>query len=325
MAVTSGLKSINFFEYTAQKLCTKIKSIKKLSLCLIFLTFISSMLITNDVALLSFIPFTIILLVNCKQEKHLSYIIVLETIAANLGSMLTPMGNPQNLFLFSVMNISLLDFIKILLPYTIISGILLIVSIIPLKSKPIEISENEKIKISSKKELIVYFLLFIICILTVLKIIPSYITCLIILLSCLIFNRKVLQKIDYMLLLTFVAFFIFSNNISKIDFIKNIISSIIENNECYTSLLASQIISNVPSCLLLYPFSQNLKELLIGVNLGGLGTIIASLASLISFKIYLGAKQDYPDIKISSFNFLKIFTILNIIFLVFLIIYKILF
>lgn len=320
MLVIAGFQHLGVFSFCAKKLCNKIKSLRVLSLTLILLCFFSSMFITNDVALITFVPFAILILRETDNLKFVSFVIVMQTIAANLGSILTPLGNPQNLFLYSKMQINLFDFIKILFPYCLLSFVLIFIFNLFLPKKKIEQnilynkSQNSVLK-KNIKSIILCFVLFILCLLTVINLIPYYIVLLIVFLSVLFFNKKLLLDADYILLLTFVCFFIFTNNISNINSIKNFLVNLIHNKEFLVSLLTSQIISNVPAALLLQPFSKNLTELLLGVNIGGLGTLIASLASLISFKIY--SKEKDLNIK----TFFTTFTFLNLIFLAILILF----
>lgn len=318
MLVTGSLQKRGIFQKFALILTKKINTLPGICGTLIFLCFFSSMLITNDVALITFVPFAILLLKNLKKEKHILLTIILQTIAANCGSMLTPIGNPQNLFLFSKMQTdSILDFIFIVLPYTLVAGALLLLSLLFFPKEKIiadSILSDNKNKNSKNKTWICWFyaLCFIITLLSVLHLISGTIALIITLIVCLIFDKEQILKADYMLLLTFIAFFIFTGNIGQIDSIKNYLTNIVGGKEIICSILSSQVISNVPATLLLYPFSQNYQALLIGVNIGGLGTVVASLASLISFKFY--AKAEFPEKKSSSY-YLGIFTILNIIFL----------
>lgn len=315
MTVCAGLKECNIFDFCGEFLCSKVKSCRALCGILVFLCFFFSMFITNDVALLTFVPFSILLLSKIKKSELIIYVVVLQTIAANLGSMFTPMGNPQNLFLFSAMqnssNITFFDFAKILLPYTTVSGILLLLSLLPIKSeKLLNLELSSQTKITSKPKATIFCILFVLCFLTVLKILPSWILTIIILIFTLILNAALLKKVDYLLLLTFCGFFIFSGNIANIPFIKEFLLKITCQREFFVSLITSQIISNVPATLLLYPFCSNVKQLLLGVNIGGLGTIIASLASLISFKLYSKGVENSKTLE-----FFKIFTLCNILFL----------
>lgn len=314
MLVVIGFQNLGVFSFCADKLCSKVKNLRQLSLTLILLCFFSSMLITNDVALITFVPFAILILFQTQNIKYCAFIVVMQTIAANLGSILTPLGNPQNLFLFSKMQIPLFDFINILLPYCLISFVfILIFNLYIPKNKIQQINlENQNIKTFSKKDIkdiLLFSALFILCLLSVLNILPYYIVLVIVLLSVGIYNKKLLLQADYILLLTFVCFFIFTHNISNFTSIKTLLENLVDKKEFLISLITSQFISNVPSALLLEPFSKNLTELLLGVNIGGLGTLVASLASLISFKIYSKEKI------LSGKNFFITFTLLNLIFI----------
>ncbi len=316
MTVVAGFKSCEVFTVCANFLCRKMKSLRSISLSLILCCFLSSMFITNDVALITFVPFTILILSNLKCEKEAAFIIVLETIAANLGSMLTPLGNPQNLFLYTQMNISVKDFTLILLPYTFLSLVLLVIFTFAIKAVKTDGFTAEKSDSASeikniKLKLFIYSVLFVLCILCVLRIIPAGLLTAIIVLCVFFADRKLLLQVDYMLLLTFCAFFIFSGNIGKIEFIDNFLHFVVDGNEFITSLISSQIISNVPSAVLLEPFCMDKKALLLGVNIGGLGTLVASLASLISYKLY--NKSEIA--RTSRKNYMLIFTVMNLIFL----------
>ena len=314
MLVIAGFQNLGVFSFCAKKLCSKIKNLRTLSLTLILLCFFSSMLITNDVALITFVPFAILILKQTDNLKFSAFIIVMQTIGANLGSILTPLGNPQNLFLYSKMQITLFDFIKILFPYCALSFILILIFnlFIP-KNKIQQINlENQNIKTFSKKDIkdiLLFSVLFILCLLSVLNLIPYYFVLVIVFLSVGIYNKKLLLQADYILLLTFVCFFIFTHNISNFTSIKTLLENLVDKKEFLISLITSQFISNVPSALLLEPFSKNLTKLLLGVNIGGLGTLVASLASLISFKIYSKEKI------LSGKNFFITFTLLNLIFI----------
>jgi len=275
------------------------------------------MFITNDVALITFVPFTIDVLVMAALEKYLIRIIVLETIASNLGSMLTPIGNPQNLYLFSLSGMGLGDFISLMLPYTLISLVGLLAACVILIDKK---SVEEKVQLQStlteagKKKTIVYLLLFLFALTSVIRIISVYVVGLVILVVVFLIDRKILRKPDYALLFTFVFLFVFIGNMKRIPQINFWLRGIIQGNELITSVLASQVISNVPAAILLSGFTDNISALIVGTNLGGLGTIIASMASLISFKYY-GSTEGKKNAV-----YLGVFTLLNLIFLAILLI-----
>ncbi len=309
MAVMAGLNKLGLFRFFAEKLLSKTKSLKALGLTLCLLCFFSSMIITNDVALITFVPFAIVTLKLSGNEKLMIPIVTLQTIAANLGSMLTAIGNPQNLYLFSFFEMRIDMFFKTILPYAVLSLVMIIFLCLFLGQDKLERGKEliEKINFD-KKKIILYLILFIVSLLTVFRVIPYYITLIFSLISILIFDRKTLKDIDYSLLLTFVFLFVFIGNLGCIPKVNDLLKDIVINNEVPVGVLLSQLFSNVPAALLLSGFTDNVTELLIGVNLGGLGTLIASMASLISFKLI--AKE---NIKISKY--ILVFTVLNIIFL----------
>lgn len=328
MAVVRGFSSIGVFTRLGTLLLHKVHSLRMLSALFIFLCFFFSMLITNDVALITFVPFTILVLSMAEQKKFLIPVIVLETIAANLGSMLTPLGNPQNLYLYTISGLSLWDFIRIMLPYSFVSAILLLIFILFLPKDTVStataanstntvtasntsnvICEAVKARKNSRILFTAYLVLFLLCLLTVLHILPYQIMFLLVLTGFLLLDYRVLKDVDYFLLLTFLCFFIFIGNMKQISLVHELISKLLVHHEVLMGIGASQIISNVPAAILLSGFTDDYSALLIGVNLGGLGTLIASLASLISFKFYTNSEGS------DTRRFLGIFTLYNVIFL----------
>lgn len=321
MLLSKALQESGAFNIWGGKICRKAGNLRLLSLLLILLCFFSSMLITNDVALITFVPFGLILLSRDTQgKKIIPLVIILQTIAANLGSMLTPFGNPQNLYLFTKMNLTLPEFSKIILPFGCTSLLMLIGLSFLVKKTPLENSGNgttEKgtgFSSNYKSITTVFVVVFIVAVCSVLGLIPAYIPAILSLLATLILCPKNITKIDFMLLLTFCSFFIFTGNISRIDFIRSFLEKMMEKQGFWTSVLTSQIISNVPAALLLEPFSRDKVQVLLGVNIGGLGTLVASLASLISYKIYKNYREENREI--SKDNYLLVFTVLNLVFLV---------
>ncbi|MBE5922729.1 MAG: citrate transporter [Lachnospiraceae bacterium] len=314
MTVIGGFSGIGLFSRLGELLLSKVHSMRTLLFVLVSLCFFSSMFITNDVALITFVPFTILILQMVDRGDKLIFLIVLETIAANLGSMLTPLGNPQNLYLYTISGMRLTEFISVLLPYTLFSFVLLILVILIGKNEPVAIrfvenKENADVASIPKKKLFVYTALFLLCLLVVLHIVHFALAFGIVLISVLLIDRKVLREVDYTLLLTFVCFFVFIGNMKNIPAVHGLLSQIISGHEFASGVLASQFISNVPAAVLLSGFTSELSPLLIGVNLGGLGTLIASLASLISYKFYVktpGAKTG---------RYLLVFTAYNMLFL----------
>ncbi len=310
MSVMAGLNNLGIFKFIAEKMLSKIKSISGITLILCLLCFFSSMVITNDVALITFVPFTITALKLSDKTNKLIWIVTVETIAANLGSMLTPIGNPQNLYLFSTFNMSMGDFIATILPYALLSLVLIVISCLFVGKDGIIMQEKDTTFSFKKLHIVVYCSLFILALLTVFRVIPYKITVLITLVILIIFDRKIILKVDYSLLFTFIFLFIFIGNLGIIKSISEFLKNIVNGNEVLVGIASSQIFSNVPAAILLSKFTENAKDLLIGVNLGGLGTLIASMASLISFKFVVKEK-------VNNGKYILTFTILNIIFLVF--------
>ena len=328
MAVVRGFSSIGVFTRLGTLLLHKVHSLRMLSALFIFLCFFFSMLITNDVALITFVPFTILVLSMAEQKKFLIPVIVLETIAANLGSMLTPLGNPQNLYLYTISGLSIGAFVRIMLPYSFVSAILLLIFILFLPKDTVSTvtaantanSTNtvtasnitcESVKVCKNPRILFafYLILFLLCLLTVLHILPYQILFFLVLTGFLLLDYRVLKDVDYFLLLTFLCFFIFIGNMKQISLVHELISKLLVHHEVLMGIGASQIISNVPAAILLSGFTEDYSALLIGVNLGGLGTLIASLASLISFKFYTNSNGS------DTRRFLGIFTLYNAIFL----------
>ncbi len=307
MAVMAGLNGLGVFRLLASKLLGLASTTRSLALWLTMLCFFSSMVITNDVALITFVPFSLVALKLSGQEKLLIPLVTLETVAANLGSMLTPVGNPQNLYLFSAFEMTLGDFFKTLFPYAALSLLLCAVSVLFIKKESISFSAENSEKINGTR-CAVYAALFLLALLTVFRVIPFEITLVISVAAILIFDRKALAKVDYSLLFTFVFLFIFIGNLKNIQSVSDFLGRIVSGNETLAGIACSQIFSNVPAAILLSGFAADIPALLVGVNLGGLGTLIASMASLISFKLVI--KEN-----VSPGKYILVFTAVNLAFL----------
>lgn len=305
MIIIAAFKELKVLDYIATSLLSKCNTYRAISIMLTMFTFFASMVVTNDVALLTFVPLALII---CKKSNISSLkIIILQTLAANLGSSLTPMGNPQNLYIYSKYNITPLNFLKITSPLVLLSIFLLIFLTLINKNSKLNF-ELEKIQITNKKNTVIMSILLLIVLFSVFGIINYYITFAIVVLTILITNKKLFINVDYTLLLTFIAFFIFTGNISNINSVVRFMSKILSSkgSTYFSSILCSQVISNVPATMLLSSFTGYYKELLLGVNIGGLGTLIASLASVISYKLYTDQNEG------SSLNYIKSFTIYNL-------------
>ncbi len=308
LAVVCALKNIRFFYTIAHNIVRLCKNARLSIVALTYITFIGSMLIANDMALLTFLPLGYIVLRSTGKEKYMAFAFVMQNIAANLGGMLTPFGNPQNLYLYTKFNIPNIEFVSIMaIPFGISIALITICCIVFVKAEPLKIEEfNNKL---DPKRTILYLALFALSIVIVFRIIPYWIGLIVIPVVLLVVDYKALLKVDYPLLLTFVFFFIFAGNMARIDAVKELLQGLLEKHTLLVSVLSCQIISNVPSAILLSQFTTNYKDLLIGVNIGGTGTLIASLASLITFKEYI---KHNPK---KALYYIAIFSIFNFAFL----------
>ena len=303
MVVVTAFKELKVLDSIAIGLLKKCNTYTSISLALVFITFISSMIVTNDVALITFVPLSIV--IARKANINVLKIVIFQTLAANLGSSFTPMGNPQNLFIYSFYNLSPIDFFKITLPIVILAVLFLVLLVF--KDKKMNLSlDLEDVKIDNKRDVYLFGGLFLIIILSVFHVIDYKVTFLITVIMVLILNKKLFSQVDYSLLITFIGFFIFVGNISTMDVVKNFMEGILNSPKStfLASVLSSQVISNVPATMLLSGFTDHFKELLLGVNIGGMGTLIASLASVISYKIYAS--------EFGNDNYMKSFTFYNI-------------
>lgn len=303
MVVVAAFKELKVLDSIAIGLLKKCNTYTSISLALVFITFISSMIVTNDVALITFVPLSIVIV--RKANINVLKIVIFQTLAANLGSSFTPMGNPQNLFIYSFYNLSPIDFFKITLPIVILAVLFLVLLVF--KDKKMNLSlDLEDVKIDNKRDVYLFGGLFLIILLSVFHVIDYKVTFLITIVMVLILNKKLFSQVDYSLLITFIGFFIFVGNISTMDVVKNFMEGILNSPKStfLASVLSSQVISNVPATMLLSGFTNHFKELLLGVNIGGMGTLIASLASVISYKIYTS--------EFGNDNYMKSFTFYNI-------------
>lgn len=314
MIITKGYMQNGIFEKIGHVLLARTRKMWQLIAVLVGLNFFSSMIITNDVSLITFVPFAIMMLKQCGRQELMIPVVVLQTIAANLGSMLTPIGNPQNLYLYGLAGTGIGEFIMWLLPYTIASALLLVISILLIKNKNeiicIEDTDSEAAHNTSVPRVMAYSVLFVLALLVVARVLTWYILAAAVLITVLLLEKNVLAKADYALLLTFIGFFIFTGNMGRVEPVAHFLAGIVNSRELEVGIITSQCISNVPAALLLSGFTDNIKNLSIGVNIGGLGTLIASMASLISYKLYA---NEVPEKKGKYF---AVFTVYNIIFLV---------
>ena len=305
LAVVCALKNINFFYMLARKIIRLFKNTRMSILALVYITFLGSMLIANDMALLTFLPLGYYVLASTNKKKYMAFTFIIQNIAANLGGMLTPFGNPQNLYLYSKYEIDNFEFIGIMAPAFTLSVVLItLCCFIFVRKEPLLISD-EKLRLEPKRTLL-YLALFALSIVIVFRGIPYWMG-LIVVPAVLIFaDRKALKAVDYGLLFTFVFFFVFAGNMARIGAVRDLFGFLLEKSTLIFSILSCQVISNVPSAILLSQFTGNYQELLVGVNIGGVGTLISSLASLITFREYVKhnpGKTGYYIAMFSAFNF----------------------
>ncbi len=304
LAVVCALKNINFFSYVAHRIVCLAGDMRRAILALIYITFIGSMLIANDMALITFLPLGYYVLSSTGKTRYMSFTFIMQNIAANLGGMLTPFGNPQNLYLYTYFNIDTVEFMKIMLPPFLLAITLITVCCLFIKPEKLTLNSNDAEK-TVKWRAVVYLILFALSIVMVFRVLPYYICLPVIFVAVLVLDRKALRDVDYGLLLTFAAFFVFSGNLARIPAVSEFLGALIQKNALLVSALSCQFISNVPSAILLSKFTDAYAELLVGVNIGGVGTLIASLASLITFKEYIKYKPK------RAFSYIKEFLAYN--------------
>ena len=322
MILVAGLRSKGVFTLMGHALLRRAGSLRALSAIMVLLCFFSSMIITNDVTLLTFVPFTMLVFRMTGHENRIVKLVVLETIGANLGSMATPIGNPQNLYLYSISDLTAGGFAGAVLPYAGLSLLLLLAAVLAGKDEPLmEVEMEKKTEKHTEKtekesgrgklviEILPFLVLLLLCLLVVFRVLPYIPVLLCVAVAVVVLNRRLYLEVDYFLLFTFLFFFIFVGNLKRIPLVSEALISAVKGRELLTGVLASQVMSNVPAAILLSGFTDRIQPLLTGVNLGGLGTLIASLASLISYKI---VTREYPR---SRGRFLKVFTFWNILFL----------
>lgn len=313
LAVVAGLKSTNIFELISRKMIGLFHTRRGVIYSLVFGTFFFDMIVANDMSLITFLPLTYIVLHSTKNDKYLAFTFIMQTIAANMGGMITPYGNPQNLYLYSYYNIPTNEFFSILLLQSITVAVLLWICCSFISNEKLTLRKKSKI-IIAKNKLYVYAILFVLVILSIFRIVPYILALTIVIITILIADRKRFKDVDYALLATFCVFFIFSGNISRIPAIKEFIASIVAKNTLIAGIISCQFISNVPTAIFLSKFTTNYTDLLISVNIGSLGILISSLASLITLKEFL---KHQPK---NFWKYLGMFTLFNTMFLIVLLI-----
>ena len=305
MASVAGLSASGVMARVAQHLVAGERSKRVVCLALVMLPFFASMLVTNDVALLTFVPIAVLALETAGWQAHLARVVVLQAIAANLGGMVTPIGNPQNLFIYTTYDLTPIDFAGALLPFGALAFALTAVACITFGNERSRVALKLDDDSIDMRRFALHAALFVLSVLAVVRVVPGLVALLAVAAALFVFDRRIFAKVDYALLATFVCFFIFSGNMAHLPAMQELLGGLMHAHPMLTSLVTSQVISNVPASVLLAGFTQNWHSLLIGVDLGGLGTPIASLASLIAFKLYAHTRDAKP------LAFMKEFAIAN--------------
>ncbi len=308
MLVIGGLVKVNLVQAASERLLRRVDSTRTLTLSLVGFAFFTAMLVTNDVSLLLMVPMTIGIFGN-RRPDTLVFTLVMETLAANLGSMVTPIGNPQNLYLYAAYQMKMTSFFRTVLPVAGASLVLIAMCILLHKSEALESLDVERTAVGDRRTLAVCLALFALCVLSVLRLADDRVALAVTVAAVLLTDRELFRRVDYCLLLTFVAFFVFVGNLGRIDAVREAVSGVIAGREFLGAVLTSQVISNVPAAVMLSGFTENSKALLLGTNIGGLGTLVASLASLISFRLYAKSDGARPE------KYLGVFTAYNAVFL----------
>ncbi|MBO4940632.1 MAG: citrate transporter [Clostridia bacterium] len=309
LAVVCALKNIYFFRIISSKIITVFTTVRSAILALVYITFIASMLIANDMALITFLPLGYYVITSTDNHRYLAFTFIMQNIAANLGGMLTPFGNPQNLYLYNYFNIPTGEFVSIMLVPFLIAVTMITICCLFVKNEPLSIRRTFDAHLNMSRT-VIYLILFVVSIIIVFGVIPYIAGLLIIVISLIFLDKSALKTVDYPLLVTFCAFFVFSGNVSRINILHVLLDSLVNRHTLLIGAISCQFLSNVPSGILLSHFTDNYSSLLVAVNIGGTGTLIASLASLITFREYL--KNDPQNIK----TYLKKFSLYNFGFLI---------
>nr|MCR5153624.1 citrate transporter [Lachnospiraceae bacterium] len=304
LAVVAAFSHIHTFEIVSRAIIIKLHSLRNVFFAVVFITFFGSMLLANDMALLTFLPLGFFVLNSTGHKKEMALLFIMQNIAANLGGMVTPFGNPQNLYLYAYYNIPTPEFVHIMLPPFIVSTLLIVLICLFVKNEPLKLLREEDYAFNRPRTL-EYSALFIFSLLIVFRLVPYTWGTLIVVLALLFLDKKALLEVNYPLLLTFCVFFVFSGNMARIPAVNAFLGSLLPKNTLLFGLLSCQVISNVPSAVLLSHFTDNYSALLPAVNIGGLGTLIASLASLITFTNF---KKFNPE---KTGSYVALFTAIN--------------
>ena len=304
LAVVSALKRRRFFEWLATKIVTAFGNMRRVTFALVFVTYFGSMIMANDMALITFLPLGWLVLSSCGKTKYTAFVFVMQNVAANLGGMLTPFGNPQNLYLYSFFEIDAGEFFAIMaIPFA-VAFVLIAGTCLVVKPEPIRLETHPE-PAPPVWRMIVYFVLFALSVMIVFRVFPYYVGLIVVTVALAILEPKCFLRVDYGLLLTFCAFFVFSGNLSRIPAVRDLLASVVAMSPLLVGTATCQVISNVPSAVLLSRFTTDYRHLLIAVNIGGLGTPVSSLASLITLGEY---RKREPG---KTLRYLGLFSLIN--------------
>lgn len=313
LLVVAGLININFFETVARWIVKKFKNSRSIIMCMIFLTYVSAIFNANDMSLLTLLPLSYIVLKYTNNLKYCAFTFIMQNIASNLGGMLVPIGNPQNLYIYAYYNISILEFLKIMILPTLVAFVLIVAVCMFVKKDPIQFEDNYQ-KTINKKILWIMLALFVVVLLSIFRVVPWWIALIVVTIAMIFVDRKAFLGVDYTIPLTFVLFFIFSGNMSRIPTITNFLTKIIDKYTYFTAYLSCQVISNVPTAILLSKFTNNYPALLVSVNVASLGIIFSSLSGIIALKEYIKVsnKENFPK-KRGAWWYILLDTIFNVV------------
>lgn len=304
LAVVSALKRRRFFEWLAVKIVTAFGNMRRVTFALVFVTYFGSMIMANDMALITFLPLGWLVLSSCGKTKYTAFVFVMQNVAANLGGMLTPFGNPQNLYLYSFFEINAGEFFAIMaIPFA-VAFVLIAGTCLVVKPEPIRLETHPE-PAPPVWRMIVYFVLFALSVMIVFRVFPYYVGLIVVTVALAILEPKCFLRVDYGLLLTFCAFFVFSGNLARIPAVRDLLASVVAMSPLLVGTATCQVISNVPSAVLLSRFTTDYRHLLIAVNIGGLGTPVSSLASLITLGEY---RKREPG---KTLRYLGLFSLIN--------------
>lgn len=304
LAVVSALKERHFFEWLAGKIVTAFGNMRRVAFALVFVTYFGSMIMANDMALITFLPLGWFALSSCGKKKYTAFVFIMQNVAANLGGMLTPFGNPQNLYLYSYYSINAGEFFAVMaLPFA-VAFVLIALTCLVVKPEHVAL-ETPEVPAPPVWRTVVYFVLFALSVLIVFRVFPFYVGLAAVTLALLVLEPRAFLKVDYGLLLTFCAFFVFSGNLARIPAVESALGSLVALSPLLVGTASCQVISNVPSAVLLSRFTSDYRHLLVAVNIGGLGTPVASLASLITLGEY---RRRCPG---STARYLGLFSLIN--------------